>query len=93
MIKKKSAKESAPKVTSLNKTELLDSMRNDMELFGKVCMPNMFTAPVADFHKELYEIFENREKRKVCIVAPRHHAKSSIGACVFPLHHLLFDEG
>ena len=93
MIKKKSAKESAPRVTSLNKTELLDSMRNDMELFGKVCMPNMFTAPVADFHKELYEIFENREKRKVCIVAPRHHAKSSIGACVFPLHHLLFDEG
>ena len=84
---------SKKKQPQLNKQELKDSMRGNMELFGKICMPNMFTSPVAEFHKELYEIFENRALRKVCIVAPRHHAKSSIGACVFPLYHLLFDEG
>jgi len=94
MIKKNQQKKSqAPKNKNLDTKELMESMRNNMELFGKVCMPNMFTAPVATFHKDLYKIFENRSKRKVCIVAPRHHAKSSIGACVFPLHHLLFDEG
>ena len=64
-----------------------------MALFGKITMPNMFTSEIASFHHELYELFMDREKRKICIQAPRHHAKSSIGACVLPLHHLLFDEG
>ena len=64
-----------------------------MALFGKITMPNMFTSSIASFHHELYEIFENEELRKVCIQAPRHHAKSSIGACVFPIHHLVFGEG
>ncbi len=64
-----------------------------MGLFGKATMPGMFTAPSATFHHELYELMGDSDNKKICIVAPRHHAKSSIGACVFPLFHICFDEG
>jgi len=68
-------------------------MRGNMALFGKITMPGMFTASIPQFHHEIYSLLEDKDNRKICIVAPRHHAKSSIGACVFPLYHLLFDGG
>ena len=74
-------------------SSIKEKMKSNMALFGKVTMPNMFTSEIATFHHELYGLFSDRELKKICIQAPRHHAKSSIGACVLPLHHLLFDEG
>ena len=75
------------------KTKILSKMSDDMALFGKITMPNMFSSNIAPFHHDLYEMFQNNDLKKICIQAPRHHAKSSIGACVFPIHHLVFGEG
>jgi phage terminase large subunit-like protein len=37
--------------------------------------------------------FLDKDVQKLNIIAPRGHAKSSIAACVFPVHHIFFDEG
>jgi len=77
----------------VSKNNILTRLKADMLLFGKVAMPAMFSQASPSFHKEICELFMQNDKRLMSIIAPRNHAKSSIGACVFPLHHLLFDEG
>ena len=73
--------------------KILRQLKNDMIGFGRVCLPGMFTSESPDFHYELGKIFLDESIRKMCVIAPRGHAKSSIGACVFPLHHLFFSKG
>jgi len=53
----------------------------------------MFSVKSADFHEELSGVFMDKTKRKLNIIAPRGHAKSSLVACVFVLYHILFDPG
>src|SRR5690606_10146185 len=53
----------------------------------------MFTVESAQFHSELSEIYLDPEKRKVCVVAPRGHAKSSVTALLLPLYHLFMETG
>ena len=68
-------------------------MSLNIETFGRVVNPTMFTIPSAPFHKELYDILKDKTKEYVCLKAPRGSAKSSIVGGIFPLHHLMFDEG
>ena len=64
-----------------------------MILFGKVIMPNMFSAPSPKFHYEIAKELMDDEIKQVNIIAPRGHAKSSIVGGVYPLYHLMFDKG
>ena len=64
-----------------------------MMMFGKVCMPNMFSAESPDFHYDIAKYLSNPNVKQLNIVAPRGHAKSSIVGGIFPLHHLMFGEG
>ena len=64
-----------------------------MLLFGKVCLPTMFSVKSPQFHRELSDVLSDYSIKKINIIAPRGHAKSSIGACLLPLHHLFFDKG
>ena len=75
------------------KLELKEKLRNDMLLFGKVVMPNMFSAESPLFHKQITEKLHDQDEKQINIIAPRGHAKSSIVGGVFPLYHLLFDKG
>lgn len=68
-------------------------MGSDPILFGKICFPGMFSIPSAPFHYELAEAYLNTALTFLNIIAPRGHAKSSLVACVFVLHHLLFAKG
>lgn len=61
--------------------------------FGKVCLPNMFSQESPKFHKEITALFHDKTIKKINIIAPRGHAKSSIGAGVFPLFHILCEPG
>lgn len=76
-----------------DKTVILQKLKHDMMLFGKVCMPNMFAVGSPKFHYTIAEKLLNPDIKQMNIVAPRGHAKSSIVAGVFPLHHLMFGEG
>ncbi len=73
--------------------KIIEDLRDDALLFGRVCAPNMFGVKSALFHLELNETYHDNMKRKVNREAPRAHAKSSIVGCVFPLHHIVYDEG
>ena len=64
-----------------------------MILFGKVTMPNMFSSASPQFHYEITDRLMDSEDKQINIIAPRGHAKSSIVGGVFPLYHLMFDEG
>ena len=68
-------------------------MSTDMLKFGKITMPNMFTVPSPKFHSDMTKSFLDKDVKKLNIIAPRGHAKSSIAGCVFPIHHLFFDKG
>lgn len=76
-----------------DKKSLLKKLKHDMMLFGRVAMPNMFVTDSPDFHYEVAKLLMDRKNKQINLVAPRGHAKSSIVAGVFPLHHLMFDEG
>ena len=59
-------------------TAQLNKLRDNMILFGKIVMPNMFTAPSPDFHYQVAKVLSNKHEKQVNIIAPRGHAKSSI---------------
>ena len=64
-------------------------LANDIILFGKICLPSMFSSASPEFHYEIAELLENPDYNKLNIIAPRGDAKSSLGACVFPIWHVL----
>ena len=66
---------------------------SNLVLFGKVCMPNMFSSASPEFHYKIAKRLMNEEIKQINIVAPRGHAKSSIVGGIFPLYHLMFHEG
>lgn len=72
--------------------EILESCKRDMLLFGKLALPNMFSVKTPPFHRLICNVLQG-DARKINIVAPRGHAKSSMAACVWPLHHIFFSEG
>jgi len=76
----------------VDKKKLLLEMQQDMLLFGRMVMPNMFSSESPRFHYDITEELHKDEKQ-INIIAPRGHAKSSIVAGVYPLYHLMFDKG
>ena len=73
--------------------DILQKLRADMMLFGKVCIPNMFSAKSPDFHYDLAKHITDYSNKQINIIAPRGHAKSSIVGGILPMHHLMFGEG
>ena len=76
-----------------SKTETIQKIKHNLGLFGKVCMPNMFSSTSPSFHYEISKRLMNEDIKQINIVAPRGHAKSSIVGGVFPLYHMMFHEG
>lgn len=64
-----------------------------MLLFGKVCIPAMFTQPSPKFHHEIIDLLSDPKKKFINIQAPRGSAKTSIIGGLFPLHHIMFHKG
>ena len=79
--------------TDKQQKEILQKLKHDMVLFGKVCMPNMFAVNSPKFHYEIAEKLLNPDISQMNIVAPRGHAKSSIIGGIFPLYHLMYGKG
>ena len=74
------------------KDQILHQLKGDILKFGKACLPGMFSLPSPAFHGEICEMFMNKKYKRMNIIAPRGHAKTSLGAGVLPLHHICFDE-
>ena len=76
----------------MDKKKILLEMQQDMLLFGRMVMPNMFSENSPGFHYDIVKELSGKHKQ-INIIAPRGHAKSSIVAGVYPLWHLMFDKG
>jgi predicted phage terminase large subunit-like protein len=76
-----------------NKNSFHERMRNNMLIFGKVCMPQMFQVASAPAHYAIARELHDKTVQKLNIIAPRGSAKSSIVGCILPLHHICFDPG
>lgn len=76
-----------------DKNDILRKLRANMVLFGRVVIPNMFSAKSPAFHDEIAQVLLDDKIKQVNIIAPRGHAKSSIVGGVYPLYHLMFDKG
>ena len=76
----------------MDKKKILLEMQQDMLLFGRMVMPNMFSENSPGFHYDIVKELKG-EHKQINIIAPRGHAKSSIVAGVYPLWHLMMDKG
>jgi len=76
-----------------DKREIITKMQQDMLLFGRMVMPNMFSSESPKFHYTITEALQDNDIKQINIIAPRGHAKSSVVAGVYPLFHLMFDKG
>lgn len=77
----------------MDKKKILLEMQQDMLLFGRMVMPNMFSSESPPFHYDLTKELLNDDEKQINIIAPRGHAKSSVAAGIFPLFHLMFTPG
>lgn len=58
--------------------ELAILMASDGELFGKTILPNTFRQEMAPFHKDVWELLEDRTHRNVAIKMFRGSAKTTL---------------
>jgi len=77
----------------MNRKMIVDKLKGRLISFGRVTMPNMCTLPSPKFHSELARFAMDTSIKLLNIIAPRHHAKSSVIAAMLPLYHLMYDEG
>ena len=76
-----------------NREFIHKKIRDNMIMFGKIIMPNMFSASSPDFHYQIADSLMDDNQKQVNIIAPRGHAKSSIVGGVYPLYHIMNDSG
>ena len=76
-----------------DKKLVVNKLKKNMIMFGKIIMPNMFTVPSPKFHYKIADALLDSASKQVNIIAPRGHAKSSIVGGVYPLYHLMHHEG
>ena len=56
-----------------NKANILRKLKDNMILFGKVVIPNMFSVNSPDFHYDIANYLMNKDEKQVNIIAPREH--------------------
>lgn len=65
------------------KAALLRIFSEDIELFGKFFFGHYLKNETANFHKEIYALYENSSIKKIALGAPRGHSKSTITDLVY----------
>ena len=76
-----------------DKSYIRRKLKDNMIMFGKVIMPNMFSASSPEFHYQIADVLMDDDIRQANIIAPRGHAKSSIVGGVYPLYHIMNHSG
>jgi phage terminase large subunit-like protein len=71
---------------------ILKKFEKDPLLFGKMCLPTMFTVPSPPFHRKLVNAMMDPANNKLNVIAPRGHAKSSVVACLYVLYYIFFED-
>jgi len=68
---------------------LYSAMRDDSQLFARVCLPHIIQNDIPDFHKYIYSALDKRY-RYMAVVMFRGGAKSTLSRTVKGLHRVCF---
>jgi predicted phage terminase large subunit-like protein len=60
-----------------------------IEVFGKICMPKIFYARTPEFHRRIYTDLQDQSIKKLGIIAPRGHSKSTVASVLYPMWEIL----
>lgn len=74
-----------------SREEILDLAGSSIETFGRIFMPNAVYAKTPPFHKEIYRDLMDDSIKKLGIIAPRGHSKSTVTSVLYPLWRILFN--
>ena len=77
----------------MDKKKILLEMQQDMLLFGRMVMPNMFSENLTRVSLRLLKSCSTMMINKLILLLLRGHAKSSVVAGIYPLFHLMFHKG
>ena len=73
------------------KEKVLELARKDIIAFGQLFMPEDFMKSTpAPYHYELNNLLLNPNKKRICVILPRGHSKSTLAKTAL-LHHLYFN--
>lgn len=70
----------------------LKRMFMDEAYWAEWTFPDVVRAKTPEFHKHLYRLLSDPKKRKVAIISPRGHGKSTVSTTFIPLHRMLFGQ-
>ncbi len=59
-------------------------------MIGRVCLPRTFRANSPKFHSDIYKEYLDENQKKICVVAPRGHGKTTTVGKIIPLHHIFY---
>ena len=94
MVKSKNAKDAEFNIVSSNlkeKEKVLEMARKDIVTFGQLFMPEDFMkSQPAPYQYELSNVLLDDNKKRVCIILPRGHGKSTLAKAAL-MHKLYFN--
>ena len=73
-----------------NKTEVILACSKSIETFGRLFMPNALSAATPPFHREIYSDLQDNSIKRLGIIAPRGHSKSTVVSVLFPMWRTIF---
>jgi len=67
-------------------------LKDNIGIFGKVCLPTAYKKSTPPFHQEIYTTVLDKNNRRVLIAAPRGTAKSTLVSLILPVYMTMFKE-
>jgi len=97
MSSKRVSEESLPNLDELSEEEIVKLLPDELKKKVSLARPELFSyryfqrrglveKKIPDFHSEWYRLAENNDR--LCILAPRDHAKSSVFSVMYPIWKL-----
>jgi predicted phage terminase large subunit-like protein len=75
---------------SSDHTRAIELASKSIEAFGRIFMPKALYADTPDFHRAIYRDLQDDNVRKLGIIAPRGHSKSTVTSVLFPMWKTIF---
>lgn len=69
----------------------LKKMFFDVSYFAKECLPEIMYKETPWFHLEIYKNLEDERNKRLAVIAPRGHAKSTLASLIYPLYRTAFN--
>lgn len=73
----------------LSREEVQLRCASSIEVFGKICLPKFFYAATPEFHRNIYSDLQDKSVKKLGIIAPRGHSKSTVVSVLYPMWEVL----